>query len=342
MSNKATEKFVVIGAGAFGTALAIYLANQQYAVTLIGKDNKEISKLEQNREQIQRLPGVKLPSSIELASSVDDYFVKQKELDPENLPIVLLVVPSTSFPAVVQQLSQYKNKFNGLIWGTKGLAEDGSFLHEVIYQYLGKDEPIACLSGPSFAIEVAKGEPTALTLATNNPEFGKKLISLWHSTYFRVYYSEDLIGVQLGGVVKNVLAIAVGLADGLGYGANARAALVTRGLSEFTRLGYALGGHASTLHGLSGLGDIVLSCTDNKSRNRSLGVFIGQGLSVSESLEKIGQAVEGVKNSKQLFKLAEKNKVEMPICRAVYLILHQGMSSREVVLNLLTREPKEE
>jgi len=198
------------------------------------------------------------------------------------------------------------------------------------------------LSGPSFAKEVAQGLPTAVTIATDTPAFGEQLLSAFHSEVFRVYLSQDLVGVQLGGAVKNVLAIAVGMSDGFGFGANARCALITRGLAELCRLGTKLGAKLPTLMGLSGVGDMVLTCTDNQSRNRRFGLALGQGRSANEAEADIGQVVEGKMNAKHVCVLAEKLGVEMPICQQVYAVLYEGLSPQQAVSNLLTRAPKAE
>ncbi|HEN1305603.1 TPA: NAD(P)-dependent glycerol-3-phosphate dehydrogenase, partial [Klebsiella pneumoniae] len=231
-----------------------------------------------------------------------------------------------------------------IIWATKGLeAETGRLLGEVVREVLGDKIPLAMISGPSFAKELAAGLPTAIAVAATEPAFADEVQQLFHcGKSFRVYKNPDFIGIQLGGAVKNVIAIGAGISDGMGFGANARTALITRGLAEMTRLGVALGADPSTFMGMAGLGDLVLTCTDNQSRNRRFGMMMGQGVSVDEAQERIGQVVEGYRNTKEVRALAERAGVEMPITEQIYQILYCNKDVLEAARALLGRATKEE
>jgi glycerol-3-phosphate dehydrogenase (NAD(P)+) len=330
------QRFLVLGSGSWGTALAIYLARLNHDVVLWGHDIHEIQKLSQDRANTHYLPGFPFPENLNLSADLAQAFQKAGEN-----AIVFIMVPSHAFQEVLLKIQPFINTKTIILWGTKGLSEHGELLHEVCLKHFSQN-PIAVLSGPSFALEVAKGLPTAVTIATNQSAIGQQLVSAFHSDVFRVYLSQDIIGVQLGGVVKNVLAIATGMSDGLGFGANARAGLITRGVAELCRLGDKLGAKLPTLIGLSGIGDMVLTCTDNQSRNRRFGLALGQGKAIDEAEKAIGQVVEGKMNAKQMVGLANKHQVDMPICQQVYAVLYENVSPKQAVTNLLTRSPKEE
>jgi glycerol-3-phosphate dehydrogenase (NAD(P)+) len=255
----------------------------------------------------------------------------------------LIAVPSQAFRSLLIQLEPCISDGVGIAWATKGLElETGLPLHRVVADVLGPDLPAAVLSGPTFAGEVAAGQPTALTVASKTIEFAMTWVGLLHNACFRAYSSTDITGVELGGAIKNVLAIAAGVADGLGYGANARAALITRGLAEMMRLGTCLGGRADTLMGLSGVGDLILTCTDNQSRNRRFGVGLGQGRDPATVRTAIGQEIEGIPTARIVHQLARTNGIDMPITEQVYRILYEALPPAEAVNNLLLREPKAE
>lgn len=325
---------IVLGSGSWGSALALYLAKQHHQVTLWGHDPDAMAACAKTHINEQYLPGFTFPDHVTFTSSLNDAFQQVT-----NTTLILIVVPSHAFAEVMQLIAPFLPVDSGIVWATKGLSEQGELLHEVCEKNCGK-RPMAILSGPSFATEVAKGLPTAVTIATTEPAFGQALQTAFHSETFRVYLSDDVQGVELGGAVKNVLAIAVGMSDGLGYGANARSALITRGLAELCRLGDALGAKHTTLIGLSGVGDIVLTCTDNQSRNRRFGLSLGQGISQSQAEQTIGQVVEGKTNAKQVMLLAKKLNVEMPICSQVFDVLFGNLSPQQAVNNLLARPPK--
>jgi len=256
---------------------------------------------------------------------------------------VLVVVPSHAFRSVLQTVRPLLPADHRVCWATKGLeAGSGRLLHEVAEEVLGRAVPLAVISGPTFAREVAEGLPTAVTVAARDQAFARELAQRLHTETFRAYTSDDVIGVEVGGAVKNVLAIAAGIADGLGFGANARTALITRGLVEIMRLSELLGGRHDTLMGLAGLGDLVLTCTDNQSRNRRLGLALGTGQTLTAALAAIDQVVEGVQTAREVHALAQRIGVEMPITEQVYAVLYQGVAPKQAVHALLTRELKPE
>jgi len=327
---------VVIGAGAWGTALAILLARQGLSVVLWGHDPQKMQVLASERTHARYLPGITFPPTLTVATQG-----LAQAFSACDAVMVIIAVPSTAFESILIELRPFLTEKTCLISATKGLSEEGILFSTVITQAL-PGVPFAFLSGPSFATEVAKGLPTAVVIGTSFPLLGQKLLQALHSEKFRVYLSDDIIGVQLGGALKNVLAIAVGMSEGLGYGANARSALITRGLAELCRLGEKLGAQVPTLMGLSGVGDLVLTCTDNQSRNRRFGVLLGQGQSCEQAQTQIGQVVEGKMNVKQVMRLAEKLRVELPICQQVYKVLFEGLSPSQSVNNLLSRSPTQE
>lgn len=326
-----TAPIAVLGAGAWGTALAILLARNGQAVRLWDHDTKRLSMMQSER----LLLGIALPENLEIVLELEDAV--------RDVMDICLVVPSHAFRKVLVRLKSFVSSDARFVWGTKGLdPETGGFLHDVVFDVFSPSTSVAVLSGPSFAKEVAMNLPTAVSLAGNNVDFLNALTKRFHSNYFRVYVNPDLIGVQLCGVVKNVMAIAVGISDGMGFGTNTKCALITRGLAEMARLCEALGGQRNTTMSLAGVGDLVLTCTDNQSRNRRFGLAIGQGVSVEKALHDIGESVEGYHNAKQLFQLAQKNKVSMPISEQVYAILFENREPNNVFSDLLNREPKSE
>lgn len=321
----------VIGSGSWGMALSILLARNGCSVRLWGVP-AEIQALMKNRSGIY-LSGIELPDAVSL-------FLDLKEA-LHGVRDILIAVPSFAFRATLKLIKPYLTHNSRLFWGTKGLDSSDKLLSEVVKEEIGVI-PVAILSGPTFAYEVACGLPTAITVAVTDNDFAYDLSRYLHSGNFRVYISNDLIGVQICGAVKNVLAIAVGISDGLGFGSNARCALITRGLHEMTRLGKALGGMSETFVGLAGLGDLVLTCTDNKSRNRSFGLAIGKGRDAKQAEQSIKQVVEGVSNAKSVYLLAESMKIEMPIIDQVYRILYDNLSPHEAVTALFKRAQKAE
>jgi len=326
-------KIAVLGAGAWGTALALQLAKNNHTVHLWDIDPQLLQHLKQQRSNERYLSGIPLPDNLQI------FFDLKEALNEAD--DVLLVVPSHAFTSSLKTIKPYLSTTPRLAWATKGLTQENQLLHEAVQEIIG---PIAMavLSGPTFAKEVAAGLPTAVTVAAKQKDFAKLLATYLHSKTFRVYFSDDLIGVEVGGAVKNVLAIAVGIADGMGFGANTRCALITRGLVELTRLGLALGGKQETFIGLSGMGDLILTCTDNQSRNRRFGLAIGMGKDRHTALEEIDQVVEGIGTTKAVYNLAKQKNIEMPITEQVYHILYQKVTPYDAVNALLSRSLKEE
>ena len=334
--NNPTASMTVIGAGSYGTALAITLARNGHQVVLWGHDPKHINALDAARCNQAFLPDVPFPDTLKLETDLAKAMAASRD--------VLVVVPSHVFGEVLRQLKPYLRADSRIVWATKGLeAETGRLLQDVAREARGPDIPLATLSGPTFAKELAAGLPTAIALSSTDAQFTEDLQQLLHcGKSFRVYSNPDFIGVQLGGAVKNVIAIGAGMSDGIGFGANARTALITRGLTEMSRLGVALGADPTTFMGMSGLGDLVLTCTDNQSRNRRFGIMLGQGIGVQEAQDKIGQVVEGYRNTKEVMALAQRYGVEMPITEQIYQVLYCHKDAREAALTLLGRARKDE
>lgn len=333
---KNTADITVLGAGSYGTALAISLASNGHRTLLWGHDPEHIENLKRDRANEAFLPGITLP----------DLLIPEADLATALAASnnVLVVVPSHVFGQVLEQAKPLLREDSRIVWATKGLEpETGRLLQEVAREVLGDKYPLAVLSGPTFAKELAAGMPTAISVAGTDESFTQDLVELLHSSNrLRVYANDDFTGLQLGGAVKNVIAISAGMSDGIGFGANARTALITRGLVELTRLGEAIGAQASTFMGMAGLGDLVLTCTDNQSRNRRFGLALGKGQGVEEAQVEIGQVVEGYRNTKEVYTLAKRLGVEMPITEQVYKVLYQGGTPHEAAKSLLAREKKSE
>jgi glycerol-3-phosphate dehydrogenase (NAD(P)+) len=335
--NDAKEiSMTVIGAGSYGTSLAISLARNGDNIVLWGHDPVHMSLLEQQRENRQFLPNISFPPSLIIEQDLAQAVAVSRDL--------LIVVPSHVFGIVLNSLKPHLRLDSRICWATKGLEpETGRLLQDVAHDVLGDRYPLAVLSGPTFAKELAMGMPTAIAVASPDENFVSDLQEKIHcSKTFRVYANTDFIGIQLGGAVKNVIAIGAGMSDGIGFGANARTALITRGLAEMTRLGVALGAKAETFMGMAGLGDLVLTCTDNQSRNRRFGLALGQGKDVDTAQADIGQVVEGYRNTKEVWLLASRMGVEMPIVEQIYQVLYQDKDARAAAKELLARDKKSE
>lgn len=334
MTNAATA-IGVIGAGSWGTALAIQLGRAGNHPELWGREPEVIESLQDQRENGVFLPGIALPDDV--AVNADLHAVVSNHRD------LLVCVPSHVFRAVLEDIRPHIRDDARIAWATKGFEmATGKLPHEVAHEVLGNERPLAVVSGPTFATEVGKGLPTAMTVAATNADFAEELALRFSHDNFWAYTSNDMIAVEVGGAVKNVLAISTGLSDGLGFGANARIALITRGLAELTRLGVALGGQADTFMGLSGMGDLVLTCTDDQSRNRRMGLGLAAGKTIDEVAAEIGQVVEGVKAAKAVRQVAEKLGIEMPICEQVYRLLYEGISVQDAIAALADRGVKPE
>jgi len=320
----------VIGAGSWGTALAVSLASNHH-ITLWARDAAQINEIQLSRQNQRYLPGISLPEEVELCA---DFSASLMTAD-----LAIVAVPTSALRSTLQQLSTLQCSL-GLVWACKGFEAKTSLLpHQIVASVLPDGYKCGVLSGPSFAQEVARGLPTALTLASDDEKFARSTAQALHHGRLRVYSSRDVIGVEVGGAVKNVMAIAAGISDGLGLGQNARAALITRGLAEITRLGLKLGGCSETLSGLSGLGDLILTCTGDLSRNRKVGMLLAKQQSLSDILDKLGHVAEGVYTVREVYQLAQKFDVAMPICDAVYRILYEQMSATDMVAELLSRAP---
>ncbi|MDX7992005.1 NAD(P)H-dependent glycerol-3-phosphate dehydrogenase [Xenorhabdus littoralis] len=331
-----TASMTVIGAGSYGTALAITLARNGHEVVLWGHNPEHVHVLQQARCNQTFLPDVSFPDSLLLEADLKNAVSASRN--------ILIVVPSHVFGDVLQQIKPYLQHDSRIVWATKGLeTETGRLLQDVAREILGNEIPLAVVSGPTFAKELAAGLPTAIAVSATTPEFGEELQQFFHcGKSFRVYKNPDFIGVQLGGAIKNVIAIGAGISDGMGFGANARTALITRGLAEMSRLGVALGADPSTFMGMAGLGDLVLTCTDNQSRNRRFGMMLGQGINVDDAQREIGQVVEGYRNTKEVRALAERVGVEMPIAEQIYQILYCNKNVIEAARALLGRATRDE
>lgn len=324
----------VFGAGSFGTALAIQLARRGSQTLLWGRDGARQQEMQQVRENARYLPGCHFP--VRLAATADLAAAAAAE-------DLLVATPSHALRQMLEVLRPMLRPGQGIACACKGLEPGtGRLVHEVIEDVLGTGYPLAVISGPTFAKELGLGLPTAVTIASSNAAFAEKIVHRLHGDGFRAYWSDDLPGVEIGGAAKNVMAIGVGIADGLNLGANTRAALITRGLAEIMRLGEALGARAETLMGLSGMGDLVLTCTDNQSRNRRMGLLLAQGRSVPEAIAEIQQVVEGVTAAPEVARLAARLGVEMPITDAVHAVLDGRMSAVQAVRVLATRPARAE
>jgi glycerol-3-phosphate dehydrogenase (NAD(P)+) len=326
---------VVLGAGSWGTALAMHLADSGHNVLLWGNEPEHIQLLSEQRRNQQYLPDVPFPDLLQVTADL--------ELALASPAWVLIAIPSHAYRSFLQKNAHLFQSHIGVAWASKGL-ENGTakLIHQVVAEELPQCAKTAVMSGPTFAGEVARNLPTSITVASESESFAQQITDDLHSGRFRVYLSKDLIGVELGGALKNVLAIAAGAADGLGFGANTRAALITRGLAEMMRLGEAMGGQRETFMGLAGVGDLILTCTDNQSRNRRTGLLLAQGKTLEQVREEIGQAIEGIRTAKEVVSLARQHGVEVPISEQVYRVLYENCPIEDAVRTLLNRKSKQE
>ncbi|MEE4243856.1 MAG: NAD(P)H-dependent glycerol-3-phosphate dehydrogenase [Kangiellaceae bacterium] len=325
----------VLGAGSFGTALAILLAGNGNPTRLWCRDKQQAALLNEQRQNAKYLPDIQFPSTLEITSDIS-YAL-------EDAADVLVVTPSGAFADTLNLIKPVISSETRIAWACKGLEpKSAKLLSEVAEEILGPDRALAVISGPTFAKELARAMPTAVTIAANQKSFAIELSERCLNAAFRSYISDDMVGVQLGGALKNIIAVGAGISDGMGFGANARTALITRGLAEIQRLGLILGGKSETFHGLACLGDLVLTCTDDQSRNRRFGLAIGKGMSVDQAISSIGQVVEGAKNAHQAVILAGRYQVDMPISQSIYNIIHEGADPQQQAFELLGRKPKKE
>ncbi|MGH7896743.1 MAG: NAD(P)H-dependent glycerol-3-phosphate dehydrogenase [Candidatus Binatia bacterium] len=331
------ERLGVIGGGSWGTALAKLLAEKGYPVSMWVHDPARCREMSERRENVAYLPSIPLPYNLIPSTDLKEVV--------DGKTALLCVVPSHVFRATMAKVAPLIEGKPLIISASKGIEDESSkTMLEVLAELLPASlHPRLCaLSGPSFAREVARGMPTAVTAAAKNEDAAGEVQSTLTTSFFRVYTSTDVKGVELGGAAKNVIAIAAGVSDGLGFGHNSRAALITRGIAEIARLGARLGADPRTLAGLAGMGDLVLTCTGDLSRNRMVGVRLGKGEKLSEILADMKMVAEGVRNAKSVMQLARKRGVEMPITEQMYLLLHEEKSARQVVVDLMARDLKPE
>ena len=330
----------VLGAGSWGTALAALIARHGRATTLWGRDAAVVQAIDRAQENPRYLPGIALPDALRATTDLAAAM--------HGADLVLVVTPSHAFAETLRALAPLRPAHAGVAWATKGFEPgSGRFLHEVAGSILdegraGEEVPLAVVTGPSFAKEVAAGLPTALTVHGEHEAFCQDVADALHGPAFRAYTGNDMRGAELGGAMKNVLAVATGVADGMGLGLNARAGLITRGLNEMLRLNIAIGGRPETLMGLAGLGDLVLTCTGDLSRNRRLGLALGQGKSIEQAVRDIGQVVESIQTADEVMRLADRHGVELPIASNVRDVLHGDITPAEGLARLLAREQKAE
>jgi glycerol-3-phosphate dehydrogenase (NAD(P)+) len=333
-ATSSSAQIAVLGAGSWGTALAIQFARAGRTTTLWGRDVPQMRAMESARHNDRYLPDAVFPESLNVQSEL------RTALRARD---VLFAVPSHALRSSLEESAPHLRNDARVAWATKGFElATGLLPHEVAAEVLGPTVPLAVISGPTFAKEVGAGLPTAMTIAASDMVFATELAQSISAHNFRAYTSADIVGVEVGGAVKNVLAIGAGISDGLGYGANTRIALIARGLAEMMRLGVALGAQKDTFMGLAGLGDLVLTCTDDLSRNRRFGLALARGLSTDSALESIGQVVEGFLAAKAVRNVAARKHVEMPICEQIYRILHDGVSPEAATKELMSRALKPE
>ncbi|TAJ78924.1 MAG: NAD(P)-dependent glycerol-3-phosphate dehydrogenase [Gallionellaceae bacterium] len=326
-------KISVLGAGAWGTALAISLA-PRHQVRLWARDAQQVAAMRAERSNQRYLPDFPFPPSLQLTSDMGAAL--------GDAELLIVAVPVSSLRGILQRIAAAP-AVTPVVWLCKGFeAQTSQLPHQIIAETLPAEFPRAVLSGPSFAQEVARGLPTALTLASTDIGFAQRIAQALHHTRLRIYSSADVAGVEVGGAIKNVLAIAAGICDGLHLGYNARAALLTRGLAEMIRLGLRLGGKAETLGGLSGAGDLILTCTGDLSRNRQVGMLLAQKKALPDILRELGHVAEGVYTAREVYRIAQRLGVDMPICEAVYRVLYEQLPADKAVENLLSRQPSDE
>ena len=329
-----TEPMTVIGAGSWGTALAILLAREGHPTQLWGRDRAQLDDMRRARRNQRYLPEAVFPESLEIAIELPQALRASGD--------ALIAVPSHAFRETLQHIRPHLAAHSRVAWATKGFEiATGLLPHQVVREVLGQT-PGAVLSGPTFAKEVGAGLPTAMTIASRDEDFAKQLALVLSGPSFRAYTQTDIMGVEVGGAVKNVIAIGSGIADGMGFGANTRVALITRGLAEMMRLGVKLGALRETFMGLAGLGDLVLTCTDDQSRNRRFGMALGRGESPAQAQGAIHQVVEGVPAARAVHDVSQRLQVDMPICREIYGIMYENKPVRAAVQALMGREVRSE
>jgi glycerol-3-phosphate dehydrogenase (NAD(P)+) len=340
MQDTKRQKITVLGAGAWGTAVAIALASR-HDVVMWGRNAEAMAETEQARENRAYLPGFSLPPALRVTADFDAAVHHVLDAAPDDAPLLIAACPVAGLRPLMEQLKAFA--IPNVVWLCKGFEYGTGLLpHQVVREALGDGVPAAVLSGPSFAQEVARGLPAALTVASNSAELRERVVAAVHGGSIRVYACDDMVGVEVGGAVKNILAIATGAADGLGLGLNARAALITRGLAEITRLGVVLGAKPATFMGLTGMGDLILTCTGDLSRNRRVGLALAQGKALDTIIAELGHVAEGVPCAKAVRELAAKLGVDMPITNAVAGVLFDGVDAKAMAAQLIARDPRNE
>jgi glycerol-3-phosphate dehydrogenase (NAD(P)+) len=334
MQNRRAEPMTVVGAGSWGTALAILLSREGHPTKLWGRDAAQLDAMRLGRRNQRYLPDAVFPDMLSITADIEEALADARD--------ALIAVPSHAFRATLERIRPHLCPETRIAWATKGFEfATGMLPHQVMREVLG-ERPGAVLSGPTFAREVGAGLPTAMTVASRDEHFARELASSLSGPSFRAYTQSDIMGVEVGGAVKNVIAIGSGIADGMGFGANTRVALITRGLAEMMRLGVKHGAQRETFMGLAGLGDLVLTCTDDQSRNRRFGLALGRGESPSQAESAIHQVVEGVAAARAVRDVAQHLGVEMPICREIYHIVYENKPVRAAVQALMGRELRPE
>ena len=330
-----SQSISILGAGSWGTALALLAARNGCDTLLWAHNSEHVATLKLFRTNQRYLPDFLFPDNLRITDNLQEAVAFGD--------VILIAVPSHAFKQTLINIKPFLPQGGKIAWATKGFDQnDGLLLSQVVTNILGYSIETAVLAGPTFAREVAADLPTAITIASNSENLSTQLTDILHNQRFRTYTSSDMIGVQVGGACKNVLAIAAGVADGLGFGANTRAALITRGLTEIMRIGIKLGGQADTFMGLTGLGDLILTCTDNQSRNRRFGLALGRGQDRQQAMVEIAQEVEGISAAHAAYNLAKKFQVEMPITDQVFQVLFNNLNPEQAVNNLLGRDQKSE
>ena len=328
------KKICVLGAGSWGSALALSLAKKGYNVMMWTLSQGQADKINTTKENIDYLPGILLPNNISVTTNIEEAVSDSR--------LIILAVPSQAIRSVCKQIKEFVKPNQILVDVAKGLEKGTGFRLSQVCEEELPDNPYVALSGPSHAEEVAKDIPTTLVVASENLEIAQEVQDIFMSPKLRVYTNPDLTGVELGGALKNIIAFGAGICDGLGYGDNTKAALMTRGIREIARLGTALGADVNTFSGLSGIGDLIVTCTSMHSRNRRAGILIGQGKSLDETLKEVKMVVEGITATEVAYEVSKKMNIEMPITSAIYSVLHEGKNANEVVVNLMMRSKKHE
>jgi glycerol-3-phosphate dehydrogenase (NAD(P)+) len=320
----------VIGAGSWGTALAIQFSRSDHPTTLWGRNHAELGAMMQSRSNSKYLAGIPFPEDLAITDNLAEALAAADD--------VVVAVPSHAFREMLEAIVAADVDFYGLCWATKGFETGTGLLpHQVVAKTMPGGLPTAVLSGPTFAAEVARELPSAMTIASSSDAYARRLAVAITTDTFRAYVSDDVIGVEVGGATKNIYAIGAGLSDGLGFGANTRIALLTRGLAEMTRLGIKLGARKETFMGLAGMGDLVLTCTDDQSRNRRFGLALARGVPRHEALSQIGQVVEGYYAARAVHGVARREAIDMPIAEQLYRVLYEDLDPRDAVMALMRR-----